>query len=335
MNQIPYPILFSHVYKDYIWGGRRIAEVFGRDDAPEVCAESWEISDRTEGMSVVANGPLKGRSLHDLTRDWGPRLVGADGSDASRFPLLIKIIDASRRLSVQVHPDEHSAAVSGGEPKTECWTLLPGSAPDAYVFAGFREPMRPDDLKQKLAEESLEGSLRRLPVKPGDVVFVPGGRVHAIGEGCILLEVQQNSNTTYRLYDWGRVGHDGKPRALHVRESIEVLDWDDTGAEPTPPLLLQEGEGRAVWSLVSCPFFHLRRIELSSPAAFAQDPSSFTILFAARGAIRIGVGEHVERIPPGTSCLIPACAEEYRMEAESKTARVIAIRTGPDPERKR
>ncbi|MDZ4199894.1 MAG: type I phosphomannose isomerase catalytic subunit, partial [Kiritimatiellia bacterium] len=227
MKPDPYPLLLKPAYKNYLWGGTRIAEVYGRETPPGPVAESWEVSTRPEGMSLVLNGPLAGRTLQEAIDTMGEDLLGAR-APRGQMPLLIKLIDARDRLSVQVHPDDESAALHGGEAKTEMWILL-DAEPGACLFAGFRPGLARPEIEQAIREGRWTEILQTLPVRAGDAVFIPGGRVHAIGAGCLILEIQQNSNTTYRLYDWDRKGSDGKPRKLHLEQALSVIRWEDPG----------------------------------------------------------------------------------------------------------
>ncbi|MCB1110793.1 MAG: class I mannose-6-phosphate isomerase, partial [Chlamydiia bacterium] len=187
-----YPLLFTPVYKDYIWGGRRILERFGRKGPSGKVAESWEISDREEGMSVVENGPLKGKTLHALFLENKEALMGKD-VHYQRFPLLLKLIDAQDNLSVQVHPS------TGGEAKTESWLIL-DTEKDALVYAGLKGHFPREEIDAKLPTKEILSLMRTLPVEREEMISIPGGRLHAIGSGILLFEIQQCSNTTYRVY---------------------------------------------------------------------------------------------------------------------------------------
>jgi mannose-6-phosphate isomerase len=317
-----YPLLFEPVYKDYIWGGTRIPVHFNRAPVEGVCAESWEVADRPEGMSIVANGPLRGKTLHALVTSMGTELVGRD--TGGTFPLLIKIIDAEQRLSVQVHPDNEAAAACGGEPKTEMWYVL-DARPGATLFAGLRDGVDRAAFEAAIQRQDLEPMLNPWEVRAGDAVFIPGGRVHAIGEGVLCLEVQQNSNTTYRVYDWGRVGADGRPRELHVDRALRVIRWQDD--QPllvrTPPALGRD----TAHPVVQCPYFKVERLDMSRPLALDHDGSSFQVLFPVAGALAVKGGNEPVRVEMGTSCLVPAALRECTIEPDG-VASVIRITLG-------
>ena len=224
--------------------------------------ESWEISGHPSSPSVVVEGPFAGRTLQELAAEYGTALMGTKAPDAASFPLLFKVIDAKDRLSVQVHPNEATRALTGGEPKTEMWCVLGGQGP---IFAGLKPGTTPARVEEDVRTGRFEETLVRHAARPGLTLFIPGGLVHAIGEDVLIYEVQQSSNTTYRLYDWGRVGKDGKPRQLHVAESLKSIDF----ALPVP-------EAREA---VACPFFNFRQVQAEGRIEVAADPATFTALF--------------------------------------------------------
>lgn len=325
-----YPLLFHPVYKRHFWGGDRISRVFGRDTGTGTCAESWEISARPEGMSVVSNGPLCGKTLGALCSEHGPALLGTEARSGA-FPLLVKIIDARLRLSVQVHPsDETAGGIPGAEPKTEMWYVLQ-TEPDAMVYAGLKNGVDRTALRKAVADGGVEDLLVARDAVKDASIFVPGGMVHAICEGCLLLEVQQNSDTTFRLYDWDRVGPDGKKRALHVEKALKAIDWAGRGGKPagggqsgTP-----EGGPGAVNGVVSCAHFTVERLDLDGAHEMELDGKSFRALFVADGAVRLVAGRHETACAAGVSSLLPASAGHCRIEPMEGPARVLMISPGP------
>lgn len=323
MNADCYPLCLAPVYQDYPWGGDAIIRRYQRQAPPGIYAESWEVSDRAEGMSVVCNGPLAGRTLAEVITLWGGDLLGTAVA-ANRFPLLIKLLDARETLSVQVHPDDQTAARHGGEAKTEMWYVLE-AAPDAAVYAGLKHPIDPATFRQRAKDGTLEPLLNRVPVRPGDAVFMPGGRVHAIGAGCLLLEVQQNSDTTYRIYDWGRMGYDGKPRALHLDEALAVIDWTPvTEALATARRLDSVGRNER-WEVLDSPWFRMERLDLREQWPLSHDGSSFQVIFVADAPLRlVWEGQSLD-LAPGTSCLIPAALTTCQLVPQHETAWVLRI----------
>lgn len=220
-----YPLTFTPIFRHYLWGGknlRRLGKQFGQN---QTVAESWEISDHGEDVSVAANGPLAGRSLQELIGMFGEELCPP--TEHGRFPLLIKYIDAAQRLSVQVHPDDAYARTHEGPTemgKNECWYVLE-APPGAELILGLREHMTRERFRRLVQENRIEEGLARRKVAAGDFIFIKTGTVHALLEGVMVCEVQQNSDTTYRLYDWGRVDRDGRPRPLHIEKALEVITY--------------------------------------------------------------------------------------------------------------
>lgn len=236
---MPSVLAFTPLYKERIWGGRGLA-AFGKalpGEASVRIGESWEVVDRPEAQSVVASGPLAGTELQAL---WGSaereRLFGARARGAGeRFPLLVKLLDARETLSVQVHPPPAVACDLDGEPKDELWCVV-AAEPGAHVFAGLRAGVGRDRFAAALdAGEDVSVLLHRVDVAVGDTLFIPSGRVHALGAGCLVVEVQQSSDTTYRVFDFHRRGPDGEPRELHVPESLACIDFSDVEPAPAPP----------------------------------------------------------------------------------------------------
>lgn len=321
------PLLFYPVYRDYLWGGDRIPREFNRALPPGRYAESWEVSARAEAMSVVSEGPHTGRTLADLVAAYGVELLGTRvGPD--RFPLLIKLIDARETLSVQVHPNNENAHRTGGEPKTEMWYVL-DAAPDACVYAGLQAGVTPDRLRAALRDNTVEDLLVRLPVKPHDAIFVPGGRVHAIGAGCLLLECQQNSNTTYRLYDWGRVDAEGKSRELHIEPALRVINWNEPPPALATPRALPSSGPNACWEIVRCPFFRVRRYEMKTSETWPADPGSFRVLFVAEGSATLSTASGEVEMARGRTCLVPAACSELALRPGPKGAALMVMDVPP------
>lgn len=219
---------FQPIYKERPWGGGRIARVGASRQLPpnRKIGEAWEIADRPGDESVIAAGALAGRSIRWLLAEHGAFVMGRSWGKERRFPLLVKILDARERLSLQVHPPAAAAAELGGEPKTEMWYLL-AATPAAAIWAGLRRGVQRAGVVAALRDGPLEPLLCRIPVRKGDAILIPSGRLHAIDAGCLILEIQQNSDTTYRLDDWGRVGLDGKPRELHIEQALRCVDFQD------------------------------------------------------------------------------------------------------------
>ncbi len=318
-----YPLRFIPVYKDYIWGGEKIVKTYERNQPPGIYAESWEVSPRLEGMSVVSHGRLAGQSLDELVNIYGTILLGDDGP-ADRFPLLIKLIDACKTLSVQVHPHDDNVILTGGEPKTEMWYVLDAD-PGAKVYAGLNPKVDESRFHQAIADNDFEGILREVPVAAGDAVYIPGGRVHAIGEGCLLLEVQQNSNTTYRIYDWGRLGHDGKPRPLHVDEAMKVIHWEDREDPKVMPRILRDEASCTVQEILVTPYFRLERRLVRETWRMAGNGRTFASIFLASGAASIVWAGGTMDASAGTTTFLPAALTEVEWTPVNGAAELLLV----------
>ncbi|MFL6539197.1 MAG: type I phosphomannose isomerase catalytic subunit, partial [Chthoniobacterales bacterium] len=217
------PLVFTPIFKERIWGGRRLESLYGkRLPAEKRIGESWEVVDRADEQSIVASGPLRGCSLHDLWLHHRAAVFG-EVDNAQRFPLLIKLLDAEEKLSLQVHPPPDAAAELNGEPKTEFWYIA-DARPDADLYVGLKRHSSRDHIEQALETGTVEEHVHRVNVRTGDAMFLPSGRVHAIGAGNVIVEIQQNSDTTYRVFDWNRVDESGTPRELHVEQSLRSID---------------------------------------------------------------------------------------------------------------
>ncbi len=230
------PIVFAPIYQERPWGGRALQEHYGRRlRAGAIVGEAWEMVDRPEAQSAACAGAYAEATLHSLWKGHRAAVFGKNAGQSERFPLLIKLLDARETLSVQVHPSGLEAGESGTEPKNEWWYILEAE-PGAAVYAGFRKGVDRAALEQALATGEVEALLHRIPVAKGDSIYVPVGRCHAIGAGCLIAEVQQNSDTTYRIFDWNRVGLDGQARPLHISESLACIDFSDHEPSLAPPL---------------------------------------------------------------------------------------------------
>ena len=305
------PLTFIPVYKDYIWGGDRLSKQFHRVGTPTPCAESWEISAHPDGTSIVAQGKYAGRSLADLAVEFGAVLMGTKTPDPTRFPLLFKLIDARDKLSVQVHPNNANAVLTHGEPKTEMWYVL-DRVQGSSLYAGLRKGTTPDVLRAALSDGTADKCLTEVQVNPGDAIFIPGGLVHAIGDGCLIYEVQQNSNTTYRLYDWNRVAADGKSRPLHIEESFKTIEWDNARMRECANARIANFK-----ALVSCTFFQVGKLALAGCTSITHDGTTFTALFVENGNISVEAGGETVQLTKGMSCLIPAAAHKFTLSGNA------------------
>ncbi len=325
-----YPLLFDDLLKGKIWGGRRLETELGRRlPSGEAIGESWEVSDRAPDVSIVANGPLRGTSLHQLLLDRQDELLGSgfDLGRFQRFPLLVKFIDASRVLSVQVHPPDEFARSHDphDDGKTEMFYIL-GAQPDAVLYLGLKPGITPQEFEHAVRHGGVGEVLRAVRLVPGDCVFLPPGTLHAPGAGVLFAEVQQNSDLTYRVYDWERVGPDGRPRALHLKKALAVIDWEAPKEEKVTPQVLAD-DGLRKELLVRCPKFTAERWTLTESAT---EPLAgrFRILMALEGAVDIewsGAAEPVA-LSRGRSALLPASLGEVGLRPRGRTVLLVAHR---------
>lgn len=310
MDHLP-PLFFHPIYKDYLWGGEKIPHFFHRKLPPGIYAESWELSDREEGMSKVRGGPLHGKALYDLLLEKKPLLLGED-SHFNRFPLLIKLIDANQNLSIQVHPDNQSAKTLGGEPKTEAWYIIEADN-TAKVYAGFKQREEKKKIFSLLSTKKILTKMHTIPIAADDLIYIPGGRLHAIGEGVLLFEIQQNSNTTYRIYDWDRVDQKGQRRALHLEEAKEVIHWEDTSFPLQIKQEIEKNEDFTRWNLITSPYFTLEKWEVNQSLYWEKKKNKFEILFFLSGYGELQ-SSYNEEICMGTTLLLPAKCAEVKLE---------------------
>ena len=319
-----------------VWGGRRLAELLGKDlpDGRPI-GESWELADHPHGLSTVADGPLAGRTLRWVIENHGEKVlgrVGAARSKGGRFPLLVKFIDASDRLSVQVHPDDALAAARypGENGKTECWVVV-HAEPHAWIIDGLQPGTTRRDLTAAVKKGSVEERLAVRPVKTGDFVWVPAGRVHAIGPGIVLAEVQQNSDLTYRVFDWNRPGLDGKPRALQVADAMDAIAFDDESPPPGGRGKTADETGLYIEHLVDCHAFSLTRIQLDRRPWAADTGQGYVAVITLAGTARLSTGEGTMPIRAGDTVLVPADANEYVLEAADGLTVLVAAPPGRAP----
>ena len=311
-------IRFEPIYQTRVWGGRRLEERFERvlPDETSLFGEAWEISAREEADSVVAGGTYAGRTLTALWSDPALRsaIFGEKAPEEERFPLLCKILDARDRLSIQVHPPADLAEQLGGEPKAEVWYIA-GADPGAKLYVGVRHGVDEECFREALETGRAERCVHVIPVEKGEHIFIPSGRLHAIGAGLLIYEIQQNSDTTYRVYDWNRPCIDGKPRQLHVEESIKCIDFEDI-----EPEMDESGEGL----LVECDYFRLEAHDLvPGESLLARTRGRFAVITVVDGEIH--EGGTVFRT--GDFFIVPAGTEGDGLVAENEAE--ILLTTWP------
>ena len=305
-----YPLKFEPLLTPFVWGGQKIAPYKGISSESDHIGESWELSGVENRMSVVANGPLAGKTIAQLVKEYKDSLVGRHvyANTGDEFPLLFKFIDALKDLSIQVHPSDELAKrlKEGFRGKTEMWYVV-DAAPGAKLYNGLKKAISPEELAARAADGSITDVLACYEVHPGDVFFIPAGRIHSICSGCFIAEIQQTSDLTYRIYDYGRPGLDGKPRQLHLEQAKEAVDYqvyDHYRTEYTP---VKDEEV----VLIICPYFTTSVFDLTLP--YAKDLSeldSFFTVMCLSGSGTLEVDGEETGIRQGETVLIPADADD-------------------------
>jgi mannose-6-phosphate isomerase len=319
-----YPLTFTPVLKDYIWGGRNLEHLFGRSLPPGRIAESWDIAAHEDGTTVVDNGRFANITLTELQAELGLDLIGRNCAwayERGKFPLLIKLLDAHQHLSVQVHPDDDYAQKCEGNElgKTEMWIVL-HAEPEAAVILGVKAGTTPELFRQAIAGGRLEPYLHHIPVQAGDMVCVPAGSLHAILGGLVIAEIQQNSNTTYRVYDWNRL-QNGQPRPLHVDKALEVINFEQV--EPglcQPELIADDGQVRR-YQLCHNRYFVTERVEMAAEALFQGrcDGSSLEIWGVIAGDVVI----NEVALTAVRFTLLPAALGDFQVTAGKNGAHLL------------
>ncbi|MGJ8678094.1 MAG: type I phosphomannose isomerase catalytic subunit [Akkermansiaceae bacterium] len=278
-------ITFSPLYQERVWGGRELESTYKRAlpkiDAPY--GESWEMTDREGEQSVVNNGLYSGKTLNELWQNHREEVFGKDLVDTERFPLLIKILDARSDLSIQVHPPEALADKLGGEAKTEMWYVAAAS-PGAKLYVGLKDGVSKRDFQDAIENGTVADVVHAISPQAGESIFIPSGRLHAIGAGFLIYEIQQNSDTTYRVFDWNRMGIDGTPRQLHVEESMACIDFTDTEPSMDTPI----GD-----TIADCEFFKVDQIEIEAGGTLRNpDLERFSIITVISGSLLCADGRN-------------------------------------------
>ena len=288
-------ITFKPLYMQRIWGGRNLETIYHRDlpDPHSAYGEAWEIVDREDAQSIVCDGQFAGKSLHELWQNHRQEIFGIDFIENTRFPILIKILDSSDDLSIQVHPPAHLAKQFNGEPKTEMWYIAK-ARPGSKLYIGIKQGVTRESFEQAIAEGTVADVVHSITPDHGDFIFIESGRIHAIGAGFLIHEIQQNSDTTYRVFDWNRKDSNGNPRDLHIKESLACIDFKDTKAEIETPIDK---------TLVSCPYFTTTLHRLSTGETIGNpNPDQFSLITVVSGSL-----DHIYAI--GQTILLPKSSE--------------------------
>ena len=309
------PIKFNPYFKSVIWGGDKICEYKDMSQPEPNIGESWEITGVPGHESIVEDGDYKGKSITELIEEFGEELLGSRvlKKYSGKFPLLIKFIDARDNLSVQVHPNDDLAKKRHDSlGKTEMWYIIKTDK-NAKIYAGFKEAINPEDYERRVTDNSFMETVAEHDSKPGDVFFLPAGRVHAIGAGNLLAEIQESSDITYRIYDYNRKDKDGKTRELHTSLAKDAIDYklyDDL-----KNLHIDEKEEES--QLVSCEHFNVKRIKCKGIKSIRPHEDTFTILMCLDGEINVECEDGYKRMGRGTTFLIPASVSQIRLEGSA------------------
>ncbi len=296
-----YILKLNPVFKDYLWGGTKLRDEYGFESTLEKLAEGWMLSCHKDGENTIENGEFAGKTLTEVVKS-NPDFLGENGKNFEYFPILIKLIDAKDDLSVQVHPDnEYAMRVENEYGKTECWYILDCDE-GAELIYGFNREISSEEFKNRIENNTFLETVNKVKVKKGDLFFIEAGTLHAIGKGILLAEIQQNSNTTYRVYDYGRLGADGKPRDLHVQKAIDVTNCTPPTRSTNPEGELVKYEDYSTQLLTKCDLFNVKKVTVKNFFDGVADEKSFVSVLVTDG---IGKIENID-IKKGDSLFIPA-----------------------------
>ncbi len=305
-----FPFKLKPAFKDYIWGGDKLKKFYNKNTDIEPVAESWELSSHPDGMGVIANGEFSGMAFGDFIKKY-PNSVYKGFNSEKDFPVLIKFIDAKENLSVQVHPDDEFAKIyENGQGKTEMWYVL-DCEPGAFLYFGFRYAIPPEEFERRIQQKNITDVLRKVYVKKGDVFFIESGTIHAIGKGIVIAEIQQNSNTTYRVYDYGRTGKDGKQRELHIEKAKMVTKLNRASLYELFDFEHTETEIFSEKVLAKCKFFKVKYFLLNGEISLLNLQKVFLSYLCISGNSTLKYKDDViMQIQKGDSVFIPADCPE-------------------------
>ncbi|MDK2919792.1 MAG: mannose-6-phosphate isomerase [Candidatus Petromonas sp.] len=320
-----YSIKFEPVFKEKVWGGNKLAKYLSKDVSMDVkVGESWEIACHREGTSKIRNGEYKGLTLEELIKHYGDIVFGKSIEKITdRFPLLIKFIDANDKLSVQVHPDdEYAMKFEDDFGKTEMWYIV-DAEPGAKLVYGLKKGITKEDFIKAIENNDFDEILREIEVKKGDVVFIPAGTIHAIGKGILIAEIQQSSDITYRVYDWNRVGLDGKPRELHIEKALDVINFDEYIEKPKVESTILHKDGYKKVNYVSCKYFNIEILDVDKHYKNNMNEEEFEIYLCVDGEFNIEYGRaNLESFKKGETILMPANIGDFIIKGKGRIIRV-------------
>lgn len=311
-----YPLKLKAPLKDYIWGGTKLKEQYNKQTELAKVAESWELACHKDGQNTILNGPAAGQTLSDHIAAQGRAILGTKAQRFEYFPLLIKLIDAKENLSLQVHPDnEYAMRVEGEYGKTEMWYIVDCEA-GASLLYGFKRELTAEEFRHRIADNTLLDVCNRVPVKKGDVFFIAAGTLHAIGKGILIAEIQQSSNTTYRIYDYGRLGNDGQPRELHLDKAMAVTKLAPPARSPQAATPREDFADYDRKLLAQCEFFTAYHFNLHGTCRLAADECSFQSVLVLEGRLRLQAGGETLELNKGEAAFVPAGLGEYTVSGE-------------------
>ncbi len=326
-NKLNTPFLLRPVGKDYLWGGNRLNDDFSKGIDKSPLAETWECSTHPSGISVVSSGEYAGKMLNEVLRE-NPGMMGRHANEKGELPILIKLIDAGKDLSIQVHPDDKYAAVheNGALGKTEMWYVL-DAAPGAEIIYGFQKDTSKEEVMKALKDGKLEALLRRVPIAKNQVFYVSPGTIHGISHGALLAEVQESSDITYRLYDYERIDKNGKKRPLHIEKALEVMNYKSTESPKQPIRVLKYTRGCATEILNRCKYFQTERVLINTERIreymeFSELAETFQVLLCTDGCGVMHAGDTVLDIFKGDCIFVPAGDEVIRLHGMAQFLKV-------------
>ena len=311
------PIEFTPILKCRRWGGRKLGERLGKSlGERQDYAESWEICDMGESQSVVQSGPYTGKTLHEIVQEFPAELLGSHAG-REQFPLLLKYLDSHQASSLQVHPNDDQAMRIAGEQngKTEAWVIL-DAAPESWIYAGLKKGIGRNDFLKAIETGEVTSCLHRIEPKQGEVYYIPAGTIHSLGDGILVAEIQQSSDLTFRIHDWGWVDKNGQPRELHLKEALECIDFECGPVEPVSSGFSPTVDSKTSEFLIDSPYFQVERLLCSNSRTISEE-NQCRILMVLEGACKIATEATSYSCQTGSTLLLPASCPEVLIESET------------------
>lgn len=317
------PVKLKPAFQNYIWGGTRFRDYYHKNIPAnwQRIAESWELSTHEHGLTVIAEGDFKDWTLKQYLNKAGPKILGSRFA-TTRLPILFKLIDARDNLSVQVHPtDDYARKYEKQMGKTEMWYIL-DAEPESFLYYGFKKKITAKEFAQRITDQTLTEILQAVPVKKGDVFFIPAGTLHAIGKGILVAEIQQASDLTYRVYDYGRVGDDGKPRELHIKKALEVTKLEKAHPRKMHPTIPLQKKTH-IRTLASCPYFVVKELKLDQEIELLVLDDTYQALFATKNSFTLTFQNKKLKIKEGETVFLPANLGNYKITGSGELLMIM------------